>query len=406
MTTSWDCFDTLVARRKLDPLSVFYDIGEKHGLNNFTARRKAAESRAPWTLDSIYEELAKDFGWDETQREKYKQVEIDAEIEHCCPVNENMRLVQDGDLIVSDMYLPEWAVRQILEKNGLRKKVDITVTTGGKHSGTIWQDLPFINLHVGDNYHSDVVSPRAAGIEARHFTGTQMTPIEMQVGGDLALLMRAVRLANPYEPQTVIHAMWHEQAELNVPALVLAGLELPAENLAFVMRDCVHLQPIHEALWGTKNNTFHSSRIALKSGGEAFVSHVRDTAYGRTIVDLQGSGKSVMDYWGQTFGEEPELLYVNGHMCVGRALVENNHDALERFNSSPLGSLAHYPDRLPCEFEPAVLECQAQAIACAIEHIPYFNFTPNPPLLKAITDAMLDTVTMRYNVHVVNHEID
>lgn len=405
MTTSWDCFDTLVARRKLDPLSVFHAIGEAYGLDNFTARRKAAESRAPWTLDSIYEELAKDFGWNDEEKERFKRIEIEAEIEHCCPVNENIRLVQDGDLIVSDMYLPEWAIRGILEKNGLHKKVNITVTTGGKHSGTIWQKLPPIDLHVGDNYHSDVASPGAAGIKARYFTGTQLTPIEAQVGGDLALLMRVVRLANPYEPQTIIHSMWNEQAELNVPALVLAALELPRENIAFVMRDCVHLQPVHEALRGTRNATFHASRIAFKLGGEAFASHVREVAYGRTIVDLQGSGKSVADYWKRTFDEEPDLLYVNGHMCIGRALVENNHDALERFNSSPLGSLARYPMRKPCEFTPEVLECQAQAIACAIEHIPYFNFTPNVTLLKALTDAMLNTVTMGCNVHVINHEI-
>ena len=404
MTTSWDCFDTLVARRGLDPLSVFYAMGEQHGLDNFTARRKAAESRAPWTLDSIYEELARDFGWTQEEKEAYKQIEIDAEIEHCCPVNENLRQVKDGDLIVSDMYLPAWAVEAILQKNGLDKKVEITVTTGGKHSGTIWKNLPPIDLHVGDNYHSDVESPMAVGIEARYFTGTQMTTIEAQVGGGLGLLMRIVRLANPYEPESLLHSMWNEQARLNIPALVLAALELPAENIAFVMRDCVHLQPIHEALYGTKNNSFHSSRMAFKAGGKAFEEYVREVAYGKTIVDLQGTGKSVADYWKEVFNEKPDLLYVTGHMQMGRALIENNHDALERFNSSPLGSMAKYPLRKACEFDSQVLQCQANAVACAVEQIPNFKFEPDLALLQGFTDLMLYTVTMRDNVHLVSHD--
>lgn len=80
MTNSWDCFDTLVARRRFTPISVFDELAEIHGLPDFTKRRRAAESRAPETLDSIYDELAKDYGWSETEKDHFKDQEIEAEL--------------------------------------------------------------------------------------------------------------------------------------------------------------------------------------------------------------------------------------------------------------------------------------------------------------------------------------
>jgi len=403
MTTSWDCFDTLVTRRKLDPLTVFHDMGEKLGLEDFTRRRKAAESRAPWTLLSIYNELAVDYGWKADKKEAMMQAEIDAELEHCCPIVENIRKVKDGDLIVSDMYLPKEAIASILKKNGLEAKVEITVTPGGKSSGSIWQHLPPIDLHIGDNLHSDVNSPRAHGIRGIHYMGVFPTAWEQEIGGDLGLLMRVVRLANPYDDGTPLHAMWHEQSQYNIPALILAALELPESGLAFVMRDCVHLQPIHEAIYGTINATFHCSRIAMEEGGDEWKDYVEGTALGRTIVDLQGTGGSVRNYWLKTFKHEPALIYVTGTLPHGRLLVHCYHDAIERFNSSPLGSLGKFPERKQNEFDPLVLECQAAAVECALSHMPHFSFSPSLEKLAKCVNAMPGSVTFKMNRHIDNH---
>lgn len=405
MTTSWDCFDTLVARRRFSPISVFDELAQKHGLPDFTPRRRAAEARAPWTLDSIYDELAKDYRWNREQIEEYKAMEIAAEIDNCCPVMETLRLVKDGDLIVSDMYLPESAVRSILTKCGLEKSVTIHVSTGGKSSGQIWSQLPHIDQHVGDNYHSDVASPQSHGIQALYFTGTQFTPLEQEIGGDLALLMRMVRLGNPYEPGTMLHTMWMEQSQLNIPALVLAALELPAENVAFIMRDCVHLQPIHEALFGTINSSFHCSRIAFAENLPEFQQYVEETAFGKTIVDLQGTGGSILTYWEKVFHCDPDLVYISGTLPKGRLLVHCFHDALEKFNSSPLGSIASFPGRKKCEFDKRVLECQAYARDYAISHIPYFSFSPNVEVLKGLIDQMIVAVTPRANIHISDHSL-
>lgn len=404
MTTSWDCFDTLVTRRRFNPLSVFDAMGEELGLEDFTLRRKAAESRAPWTLQTIYDELAKDYQWSDGKKEWFMQAEIQAEMKHCCPIVENLSKVENGDLIVSDMYLPVDAIEGILRKNGLTKDVQIFVSTGGKSSGSIWSTLPKIDLHVGDNYHSDVVSANNAGIKAKHYTNVHFSSWEEEIGGELAMLMRLVRLAAPYEDGSLLKAMWHEQATLNIPALILAALELPRENVVFVHRDCLHLQPIYEALHNTNAGSFHCSRIALKAGGEEWLNYVKKAAYGKLIVDLQGTGGSIVRYWQETFGELPDLCYLTGTLQHGRLLAPCLHDAIERFNSSPLGTLTNFPDRLPCEYPPKTIECQARAVQTAINYFPFFNFSANIETFQRIVGQMPRAVTVKQNVHIDNHE--
>ena len=402
---SWDCFDTLIARRRIDPLTVFDAMGEDLGLLGFTQRRKAAESRAPWNLDAIYDELAKDYGWLSSEKAYYKNAEIVAEIAHCVPIDETIRQVSDGDLIVSDMYLPAWAIERMLRKCGLDKDVRIVVSAEGKKKGTIWASLPPIAQHVGDNPFSDVASPQACGIEGVLFTKSTPTQLEQQIGGDLALLMRAVRLANPYEPDTVLHSMWYEQAQLNIPALALAALEMPALGVCFVMRDCVHLQPIHEAIHGTINPTFHCSRLAFRNSSPLLRKHAEEVALGRTIIDLQGSGASVHEYWQSEFGSEPDLLYVTGLMKHGQAMVPCNHDAIERFNSNRLGSIGReWPHRLPCEHSEVITSLQHNAVKCALSHMPLLSIAPNLNQLKALIGMMTSSVTVMKNYHCASHE--
>lgn len=404
MRTSWDCFDTLITRRRYDPLTVFDDMGARFCLEGFTSRRKAAEARAPETIHTIYAELAKDYGWGDQEREYYKQAEIELEKEHCCPIVENLRLVKEGDIVVSDMYLPEDAIRELLVINGLNVPVDIYVTTGGKRSRTIWPSLPHIDLHVGDNYESDVASPNSVGIEARFYDNVHFSASERKVGGDLALLMRLVRLANPHDPETMEWHVWNDQAQFNIPALILASLELPESNVAFVMRDGVHLQPIYEAVRNASSIAFHCSRIALKEGGKDWLDYVKAVAYGKHLVDLQGTGKSVCNYWQQEFNCIPEMTYLTGTLQNGRLLASCNHDAIEKFNSSPLGTLVKFPNRLPCEFDKALLNCQAAAVSYACSLIPLFTFERNLTLFQRIVDEMQGSYTARHNIHIAYHE--
>jgi predicted HAD superfamily hydrolase len=207
---SWDCFDTLVARRFVEPYTIFEEVGRRLGIEKFSKLRRWAEKNSDRTYEGIYKNLPN----------IDSNIEFQVELEHCFGIVENINKVQDGDIIVSDMYLTKDQIRQILISCGLKKDVEIYVTPDGKHRGTIWSSLPKIDLHVGDNLRSDVESPRSYGITAEHYTGHQFNETEKFVSDfdfELACWMRYVRLQCPYSRGDKL--FWLDQSNLNLPVL-------------------------------------------------------------------------------------------------------------------------------------------------------------------------------------------
>lgn len=401
---SWDCFDTLVFRRLKTPESVFQIIEKKLGLPGFTHQRKEAEKRASNTIFEIYRELALFYNWTEEEKIKNLELEVATEIEECFPVVENTSKLSSGDIVVSDMYLAEEHIKKILNSCGVRQDLSIYVSSNGKHDGWIWNTLPEVIKHTGDNYHSDVLSAERNNIKAVHYTATlNFTENENLVGGDLALFMRMLRLLNPYAPGDTRAVLWEEQTQFNIPALILISLELPKENLAFVHRDCVHLQPIHEALYGIKNNEFHCSRKALMCSDIRYLDYVHSVAYNKTIVDLQGTGKTLVNYWEKSFGVLPKLLYVTGTITVNPPMISIASDILERFNSSNLGTLTDWPNRKENEFNKNYLEAQHAAVLEAIKQLKAFKFSRDKKALGALITRMHYAETPKIMGHLYEH---
>jgi len=93
---------------------------------------------------------------------------------------ENLALKNDFEIIlVSDMYLSESAIRQILNLKEFNLKcanVYISSETSfTKASGELFDYLlsqgPYLPkeiIHIGDNFYSDYVSPKCKGMEALH----------------------------------------------------------------------------------------------------------------------------------------------------------------------------------------------------------------------------------------------
>src|SRR5207249_2800306 len=118
------------------------------------------------------------------------------------PIADNLALVRDGDLMISDTYLPADAVLSLLRKAGLQRAVGLVVSNDGKFRGWIWPQLLLhmaIAEHWGDNPHSDGQTPSQAGIKAIIYTGAKRTPVEQflceQAYTPLANLIREIRLA-------------------------------------------------------------------------------------------------------------------------------------------------------------------------------------------------------------------
>jgi len=203
MTVSWDCFDTLIARYYHKPTSIFHLIENITGDSNFTSRRVYAEQICNTkTLNGIYEHLP----------DHDSELELELEKQYSYPIIENFNRINDGDIIVSDMYLSDEEILSILRYHGLDKNVKIFSTYGRKADGSIWQDLKNkynIQYHIGDNIISDVKRVRDNGLKGIYYGGSFLTNHEKLIerySPYLAYWIKYIRLNCPYfvPHQTVV----------------------------------------------------------------------------------------------------------------------------------------------------------------------------------------------------------
>lgn len=376
---SWDCFDTLIARRFYSPVSIFREVSRRLGDPHFVARRRSAELRSNKTYAGIYRNLP----------DVDPQIELDVELEHCFPIMQNMRLVQDGDIIVSDMYLGKSHIERMLRKAGLDKDVSIRVTPHGKGSGRIWSQIPKPDLHTGDNINADVRSPIAAGINAMHSTVSVFCRLETLVAKShfqLACWMRYVRLHNPHEPLSDAWYLWNDQM-VNAAALAIFVKQLPAdEEYAFVFRDCLHLCRIYAAMTGKPATEFHTSRNAYVWPTPAFAEYAYRVTAGRTIVDINGSGRHARWFFKDRC---PPLRILAG--SPGSVVGRGGNGSVERHNIAPFGTLAAITEdgsfvRDKPEFPDEIPAVQGKAIDHAIDSIGWFDIPSDLNLLRHLVN--------------------
>jgi hypothetical protein len=194
---SWDCFDTLIGRYYFNPKSIFQIVAQKIGDQSFYEKRIRAEKKSKKkTYEDIYKIL----------KVYDPKIEIDTELEYSFPIKENFNKVNDGDIVVSDMYLSPSQIEQILRYHGLNKNIKIYSSYGGKRDGWIWKNIKSIHsnieYHIGDNMEADVTVARKYGINGIYFPGRLMTDQEnfiKQYSQDLSFFIRMIRLLNPYQ---------------------------------------------------------------------------------------------------------------------------------------------------------------------------------------------------------------
>lgn len=192
---SWDCFDTIIGRKLFYPRSIFSIVAQKINDPSFINKRILAEKNSKLkTYEDIYNLLP---GYD-------PEIEFNTELEQTFPIRCNFDRIQDGDIIISDMYLNSDRIHKILQHHGLNKDVTIYSSPHGKRDYSMWGQVinkHDISIHTGDNMLSDVINPRLFGIKAAYFPGKTFTRIESKIGllcENLTYLMRTVRLSCPY----------------------------------------------------------------------------------------------------------------------------------------------------------------------------------------------------------------
>lgn len=198
---SFDVFDTLLMRPFWEPIDLFYILGgyakSLNVVNNeqeFMDIRIRAEEKArsrlkrsleDVSLEEIYEVLKEFFGCCDNIEDIMKH-EMELELKYCyrrqsgydlyCKAIKNNKKV----ICITDMYLSENMIKKLLVKNGFIQIEKIYVSSEirlGKYTGKLYQhvikDLGINSreklLHIGDNYHSDVLMAKKNGLNACYF---------------------------------------------------------------------------------------------------------------------------------------------------------------------------------------------------------------------------------------------
>ena len=186
---SFDIFDTLLLRPFIKPTDLFNYIEKYYNATGYCYERIMAEKKVRLvkslkknndevSLDEIYSKMPQEY-------HNYKKIEIEIETKLLQPNNEMLEIFNYARkhnktvIITSDMYLPTSILIEILHQKGFKYFDSIYVSSEirkTKASGEIFQHIikdfdiaPNKILHIGDNYNSDVIMPKAFGIESFYY---------------------------------------------------------------------------------------------------------------------------------------------------------------------------------------------------------------------------------------------
>ena len=185
---SFDFFDTLFSRRVCNPGDVFLLLEKKldcvlpgNEIPWLQLRTKALRKlRENYTLDELYEEIARIGNLSADISEKAKQTELDMESQLLVPrdmvldcMKQAIRLGRDV-YVITDMYLPESFFVNALTAQGIRLGQGHILISGvlekSKADGALWQYYRQrignrTALHIGDNLSADIEKARENGID-------------------------------------------------------------------------------------------------------------------------------------------------------------------------------------------------------------------------------------------------
>lgn len=314
MLKTWDIFDTLIARRCVFPQSIFQIVEQVSKVGGFVQARIAAERNVSmrgkgYSFDDIYDELQRITNAPKNICDNLKKLEYDIEFEQSIPITENICQVKAGDVLISDMYLPENFIRRLLDKAGLLAPVEIVITNNGKSSGRIWKQLAdqkeFV-FHIGDNQNADIRNPRLVGFESALTILSNPTSIEqylLQKDFNFGAYLREIRLRNPFSEE--IKRIYWQLFTINIGILILLVQQIDSlqkkygfEYLVFAGRDTYYLRLLYEKYkrergeTPTPNDYLYYSRKLVRNSGKEMAKYFAAKINNRKalIMDLYGTG--------------------------------------------------------------------------------------------------------------------
>lgn len=178
---SFDVFDTLIMRKTLYPRDVFHITAKRAGISKFASARIKAETElySGQDIHKIYCGVAEILGLNENERDELMDLELAVEKEVIVPRKRMVaalkyaRSLGKTIYLVSDMYLPNDIMYEILLLNGIQvDKSQILVSCDynvSKYNGlfSVLREKAGNGriLHIGDNYEVDIASAKKYMIE-------------------------------------------------------------------------------------------------------------------------------------------------------------------------------------------------------------------------------------------------
>jgi hypothetical protein len=366
LVNSFDVFDTLLARKVLNPCDIFSIIEETYPYPNYRKQRSDAQCSSNGSIDDTYVKFGEMYNVDKETCDKLKEFEIQTEINYSYLIMTNCKLVNDGDILISDMYLTGEQIMRILRSHGFNKDVTIYATPSGKSSGTIWPLLKekyIIKKHMGDNMHSDINMAINAGISPKYteihkINDTEQFFIDNNLI-EFGLTLRQFRHANPYMINTKEYELYNDQASFNIPLLILTSNKLydilKKENrskLLLITRDGCLLKHIFKVMYPSIECVeLQSSRNVNRNPNEEYKSYLRSVYNKDTclIFDIHGAFCSGRGLFKELFGCYPRVhLLGYDRFFKGSEpypeLTYTSTKCFESFNIDCVGSLIRLED--------------------------------------------------------------
>ena len=297
---SFDIFDTLFSRKVLDPRGIFYYVREKmegsdlnfpeYLVKHYPYERANAEANvrqfynrtmevrhSTWReikFDQIFSRLATMYDLSDDQVAFLKQTEMEAELENVLPIKERIafaeHLMASGETVVliSDMYLPQEFVSQMLEKASpaLAKLPLFLSSTCGLQKTTRQLYLQVYQIfdeylfgkweHFGDNELADETRARQMGILShRHlvpaFDEYEKALVE-KIGTYDAYLVAALMARFRHGNDNPKDRFAYGYVSLYLVPYVIWAVEDAVQRgiqcLYFISRDGYHLKEIADAV--------------------------------------------------------------------------------------------------------------------------------------------------------------
>lgn len=297
---SFDIFDTLISRKVLNPIGIFYYVKEKIeksdlGFPAFLVKkyqkiRQEAEAnvrdyyiktlslrddgRREIYFDEIFDRIQYVYGISDEQKQMLKDYELEAEYENSIPLPEKIGFIEEllerGDkaVLISDMYLPKEFVKKLLYKaNPILAELPLFLSSDyGVQKTTkllyleVYKSFEEYNFaewrHFGDNSFADGKRPRQLGINAKVHGVPEFNEYEtamVESIGTYDSFLVAAKLARFRDENTNIkdyYAYAHVSMYM-VPYVSYAikdAVKNGIKTLYFISRDGYHLKRIADAI--------------------------------------------------------------------------------------------------------------------------------------------------------------